>query len=134
MRVLLCWKCISPCTVEIYLLSFSDFDTVEEKQQVVELMAFATLPRIKICGHDKIYDALQGDLIADRYSEEMFVDIMTKLQSHYNCLKLSCEDIGRHTQDSTSPECVDNFDLAGYSPMNGTKTNMVSFMHVLNIS
>ncbi len=110
----------------------SEYDTVEEKQQVVELMAFATLPRIKTCGHEAAYEMLQADLIRDRFNSDMFMNITTTLQSHYNCLGLSCDDVGRHIQDSLSLECTENLDLAGYSPVNASKANMVRFVCVLN--
>lgn len=107
-----------------------DYDTVVEKQQVVELMAFATLPRIKTCGHEAAYEMLQADLIRYKFQDEMLFDIMTTLQSQYNCLGMTCDDVGRHTEDSMSPECTENLSIAGYSPVNATQTNMVSFVQV----
>ena len=96
-------------------------------------MAFATLPRIKICGHDDAYEALQSNLIKNGFENDMLVDIISTLQSHYNCLGLTCGDVGRHYQlDASSPECFDDLDLAGYVPVNADKTNMVSCIYISN--
>lgn len=107
-----------------------EYSSVAEKQQMVELMAFATLPRIKTCGHEAAYEMLQADLIRDKFQDEMLVNITTTLQSQYNCLGMTCDDVGRHTEDSMSPECTENLNIAGYSPVNATQTHMVSFVLV----
>ena len=105
----------------------SEYDTDEEEQQAVELMAFATLPRIKTCGHEAAYETLQADLIINKYNTDMLANITATLQSRYNCLGLTCDDVGRHTQDNMSPECAVNLNIAGYSPVDAQKTNMVRF-------
>lgn len=96
---------------------------------MVELMSFATLPLIKMCGHEAIYEIFYDDLVSSSFDDDMIGDIVTTLQSHYNCLGLSCGEVGRHTKDSSEhPECSDTSYIAGYAPVNATKTNMVSFL------
>lgn len=103
----------------------------DNAKKVVELMAFATLPHIKSCGHHVIFDDLKGYLITG-FSEDgdKIATTIETLQSHYNCLGLSCIDVGHHdaTEGSsiTAPECSDVTMIAGYVPENITKTNMVA--------
>jgi hypothetical protein len=95
------------------------------RNEVVELLAFAVLPHIKTCGHEVNYNELHDDLIP--LNEDMISSIIGTLQSHYNCLGLSCDDVGRHDgTDTRLPECSDVTMIAGYLPENATKTNMVS--------
>ncbi len=90
-------------------------------------MAFATLPHIKTCGHEMSYDTLYEHLVSDGFDDVVLGDTIATLQSHYNCLGLQCSDVGRHVKDSSMhPECSDNLDIAGYTPVNATKTNMVA--------
>lgn len=90
-------------------------------------MAFATLPHIKTCGHEATYDELYNNLVGSGYTDDMMEHTVTVLQSHLNCLGLTCADLGRHTKATDKyPPCNDNLDIAGYVPVNATKTNMVS--------
>ena len=91
------------CLPQLFVPLSLEYDTVEEKQQAVELMAFATLPRIKTCGHEVEYETLHADLVTDKFDDDMFVVIMTTLERHYNCLGLTCDDIGRHAEDGICP-------------------------------
>jgi hypothetical protein len=98
----------------------------DNKNKVVELMAFAVLPHIKTCGHEVAYNDLHDNLILASLSEDMISFTIETLQSHYNCLGLSCDDVGRHDDlDILLPECSDITMIAGYLPENATKTNMV---------
>ena len=93
---------------------------------MVKLMAFAVLPQIKSCGHDAVYEKLYDDLVGGGFEEDMIADTLSILQSHYNCLGLTCDEVGRHTEaTSMHPTCSENHDIAGYTPVNATKTNMV---------
>jgi hypothetical protein len=88
-------------------------------------MVFAVLPHIKTCGHEVTYDELHENLIL-ALSEDMISPTIETLQSHYNCLGLSCDDVGRHDGlDIMISECSDVTMIAGYLPENATKTNMV---------
>ena len=81
------------------------------------------------CGHEVEYANLYVKLVDDGFEESMISDVLSVVQSHYNCLGLSCNDVGRHIALSSSyPECFDKLDIAGYAPANATKTNMVSFL------
>jgi hypothetical protein len=96
-------------------------------------MAFATLPHIKTCGHEVMFDDLHKKLIQEFSSEDEIYAIIENIQSHYNCLGLSCDDVGSHNRDGDSwdsfaastklPECSDVTMIAGYLPENATKTN-----------
>ena len=90
-------------------------------------MAFAVLPHIRSCGHNTAFDTAYDKMVKNGFTEDQAGDILSILQSHYNCLGLSCDDVGRHEQEtSVHPRCSDNLDIAGYAPTNATKTNMVS--------
>ncbi len=99
-------------------------------------MAFATLPHIKTCGHEVMFDNLHEKLIEELSGEDDIYAIIENIQSHYNCLGLSCDDVGSHNREGDAwdsfaastklPECSDVTMITGYSPENATKTNMVS--------
>ena len=73
------------------------------------------------------YGVLYDDLVVDGYTAKMNTDIMNALHNHLNCLGLKCDDIGRYSAaDASNFDCVDDLDIASYSPVNATKTNMVS--------
>ncbi|KAL7554731.1 hypothetical protein ACHAWF_018259 [Thalassiosira exigua] len=97
----------------------------KEKSEMVELMAFATLPHIKTCGHEDAYDTMYKILV-DKFDVAKVGDVLSVFQSHYNCFGLSCSDIGVHTADANAPECSDGLDIVGYSPKNATKTNEIA--------
>ena len=97
-------------------------------------MAFSVLPHIKTCGHEAEYENLYNDLIGDGFEEDIIGDTLSELQSHYNCLGLSCGDVGRHNKESSMhPQCSDNLDIVGYTPVNATKTNMVSSVQLAHV-
>jgi len=112
--------------IDSMLATFDD-----SAKKTVELMAFATLPHIKSCGHHVMFDELKGYLVSafDDDGDKIASTIQT-LQSHYNCLGLSCSDVGRHVTNEGSstvaPACSDVSMIAGYVPENITKTNMVA--------
>jgi len=113
---------------EIIDAMLSDTTTIKTKQEVVELMAFAVTPHISTCGHSAVFRQAYDSLVTDGFSVDTKVgDIISQLQSHYNCLGLKCDDVGRHSKDSTMhPECSENLDIAGYTPVDGVKTNMLA--------
>jgi len=113
--------------IQSFIDSMLDDTVIKEKQEAVELMSFATLPHIKTCGHESVYESIYDNLIRGGFDEDMIPNAVTILQSHYNCLGLSCDDVGRHTKDSSMhPQCSENLDIAGYAPVNATKTNMIA--------
>lgn len=96
-----------------------------EKREYVELFAFAFLPHIKTCGREKEYENLHTMLVGV-FEESTAQDVLSSVQSHYNCLGLKCDDVGRHVNSDINMACLDSsLDLLGYSPVNATKTNMV---------
>ena len=70
----------SMCPASPMLYSVDEAE--KEKQEMVELMAFANLPRIQTCGHEAVYKTFYDDLIAGGFKEEMVGDVVTTLQSH----------------------------------------------------
>jgi hypothetical protein len=104
-------------------------DTVEsERNAYIELYSFAFLPHIEACGHEKEYDQLYDDMVVFGYDENMTAPMIDAIHNHLNCLGLTCIDIGSHIYaDEFYPECLDaNRAIAGYTPVNTTKANMVS--------
>jgi len=113
--------------IQSFIDSMLGESPIREKQEMVELMSFAVLPHIKACGHEAASEKLYNDLVGGGFEERMSSDTLSVLQSHYNCLGLSCGEIGRHTAASSAhPLCTDNHDIAGYTPINATKTNMLA--------
>jgi len=106
---------------------FDDETSVDDKEKIVELMAFAVLPHISACGHESAYKTEYQKLVGDGFEASMIPDTLSLLQRHYNCLGLSCDDVGRHINASNEhPQCLDNLDIGGYTPDNSTKTNMIA--------
>jgi hypothetical protein len=92
----------------------------------VELYAFAVLPHIARCGHESLKDSLYEDIVNGEFDPALTPTIINTLHDQLNCLGLKCDDIGRHVlADEVYPECQDDFDMLGYTPVNATKTNMV---------
>lgn len=110
----------------ILLPSLLDDTNPSDRREITELMAFATVPHIKKCGHEVKYDYLYKILITE-FKEDGISDALSVLQNHYNCLGLTCSDIGRHDKETSAhPKCSDNMLIVGYTPVNETKTNMIS--------
>eukprot|EP00804_Cyclotella_cryptica_P018112 CCRYP_005898-RB/>CCRYP_005898-RB protein AED:0.02 eAED:0.02 QI:1433/1/1/1/0.93/0.88/17/82/2547 len=105
--------------------SMLEENNAKDKATFVELYYFAFLPHIARCGHDGLKDSLYNDLVVGNFNPFFAPDVIDSIHSQLNCLGLQCEDIGRHIlADESYPECLDNVDLLGYTPANGTRTNM----------
>jgi hypothetical protein len=119
---------MSGVLIQSFIDSMVDANTSpKEKEEAVELNAFAVLPLIKACGHETAYEDLYTDLVKTGFDQSMIGGALGIIQSHYNCLGLTCADVGRHQLESDSyPQCSDNLDIIGYTPVNATKTNMIA--------
>jgi hypothetical protein len=84
------------------------------------LYAVAVVPLTAGC-NEATYAYLRNALIDNTYNPLNFADIMTKLQSTYQCLGLTCEDIGSYKNGVVAAcDDVDEGDataLAGYIPV-----------------
>ena len=54
------------------------------------------------CGHHKDYRKLCTILIDNNFEESMTQEILSIVQSHYNCIGLSCDDMGFHRDAALS--------------------------------
>lgn len=100
-------------------------DSSSAQEDMVELMSFAVLPRIMGCGHEMMYDDLYDKLATRNFDKNSIPFATNAIHSHLNCLGLSCDDIGTVSGIALYPACSDNFDIAGYVPVNPKSTNMV---------
>lgn len=66
-------------------------------------------------------------LVIKKFDEADTDDVLNAIQNFYNCLGFTCDDIGNY---GLRPGCTDSDlsldNMMGYSPVNSTKTNMVS--------
>ena len=116
-----------PIVLTMCHLFSSDYPNSSSTQEdMVELMSFAVLPRIMGCGHEELYYDLYEKLATRSFDKSSIPFATTAIHSHLNCLGLSCDDIGTVSGPVLYPVCSDNFDIAGYVPVNPIATNTVS--------
>lgn len=84
----------------------------------IELYALSFLPRVQAC-NPTAYDKLLNLLVRNTFKEDAKEEAIGLLQSVYDCLDVTCEDIGSYQSDEV-PTCSDDAlklqGLAGYSP------------------
>ncbi|KAL7522638.1 hypothetical protein ACHAWX_007338 [Stephanocyclus meneghinianus] len=111
--------------IQGFIHSMLEENGTKDKGTFVELYFLSFLPHIARCGRDDLKDSLYDDLVVRSFNPFFSPNIIDSIHSLLNCLGLRCKDIGRHIlADDSYPKCVDNLDLLGYSPANGTRTNM----------
>lgn len=90
------------------------------------------MPQLSICDED-VLKALFNDLILENASFDgsKFSDTLKTLQDRYDCIGLTCSQIGKSTySDSSWPVCVDRGDpsiilnIAGYTPFSKTSSEL----------
>lgn len=93
---------------------------MENDTDRVELYALAIVPQMSMCSSSSLRK-LKEFLINNSYNEKYSLQILTLLQSMYDCLGVTCEDIGSYTKDGVVQlaKCADTPDdlpMAGYTP------------------
>jgi len=88
-----------------------------EDQARVKMYALAVIPQASSC-KTSAYRMLKQNLLEQTYNPDKFADILTNLQSIYDCLGITCLDVGayRETEVAQCAERPDNLPMAGYSP------------------
>ena len=90
---------------------------VREDQDRISLYAKAVVPQMSSCAAST-YRRLKEDLLDRTYDPTKFVDVLGDLQSSYDCLGFSCDDVGAYKTDKVA-QCAElpiNFPMAEYSP------------------
>lgn len=90
---------------------------VREDQDRISLYAKAVVPQMSSCAAST-YRRLKENLLDRTYDPTKFVDVLGDLQSSYDCLGFSCDDIGAYKTDRVA-QCAElpiNFPMAEYSP------------------
>ena len=90
---------------------------VNEEQDFITLYAKAVVPQMSAC-RVSTYRRLKEALLDRTYEPTKFVSVLGDLQESYDCLGVSCEDIGAYDTDGVA-QCADpptTFPIAGYSP------------------
>jgi len=89
------------------------------KQEKLELYALAITPQVAVCDPTE-YEYFLEQLVLSSFSVNKFDDIVSRLQSVYPCLGITCSDVGAYNADSsrTVAQCADRgikpSSLAGY--------------------
>lgn len=96
----------------------------EQKPQKLELYALALVPLIGSCD-EAAYEFFLNELVLSNYKAERFDAIVSRLQSMYSCLHVTCADIGTY-RGGRVPACSDDppnppTKLVGYSPLNDVR-------------
>jgi len=113
--------------IQKLIVAMVDYPNSSSTQEdMVELMSFAVLPRIMGCGHEELYYDLYEKLATRSFDKSSIPFATTAIHSHLNCLGLSCDDIGTVSGPVLYPVCSDNFDIAGYVPVNPIATNTIA--------
>ena len=89
----------------------------EQDQDRINLYARAVVPQMSRC-RPSAYRRLKEELLDKEYDNSKFLEVLQDLQGMYDCLGLSCADIGAY-QVSEVAECAgypDDYPLAQYSP------------------
>ena len=95
----------------------------ENDKDHVKLFARAVLPMVAGCSNST-FTYLSEKLIAEEYKVVDVDDIIARLQTTYECLGFTCDDIGVHELDSTFT-CTDTpvlSPLAGYIPQSDVRS------------
>ena len=103
----------------------------ENDKDRVKMYARAVLPMIAGCSAST-YASLSEKLFAEDYNVVEVDDIIARLQTTYECLGFTCEDVGNHELDSTK-SCADPAvlsPLAGYVPQSDVRS--VSYLLLLS--
>ena len=112
----------------------------ENKPKKIELYALAITPQIAACDQ-KAYYYLLEKLVLNTFNQNDFNEIVSRLQSLYPCLRITCGDIGTYTLAGV-PQCdndtISTKSLAGYSPssdiqrvsISGTDVTSVNSLHL----
>jgi hypothetical protein len=100
----------------------------ENDKDRVKMYARAVLPMVAGCSAST-YASLSEKLFAEDYNVVEVNDIIARLQTTYECLGFTCEDVGNHELDSTK-SCIDPdvlSPLAGYVPQSDVRSVSGSF-------
>lgn len=84
----------------------------------VKLYALAVIPQISQCKESKFLFLRDKLIFNQHYEKEEFRKIIAVLQSTFDCLGITCDEIGAYKDDKL-PKCVDvppPYPLAGYHP------------------
>ena len=101
---------------------------------VVRMYALAIVPQLSVC-HPSSHAFLQKSLIFDDFKEENFSSLLAALQSTYECLGITCADVGTFMKGRV-PQCADvpdNLPLAGFSPDTPVKQHAKIDLDILQI-
>lgn len=115
---------------------------LENDKDRAKMYSRAVLPLVAGCSAST-FAVLSEKLFAEDYNVVEVDDIITRLQTTYECLGFTCEDVGYHELDSakscTNPEVLSP--LAGYVPQSDVRSvsahniiNLLFSLHVLLFS
>ena len=88
----------------------------------VKMYAHAFVPLVVAC-NPSLYAFLREKLMLLTYNVVEVEDIVERIRTTYDCLRITCDDVGQHTTE-TSSVCVDTPRLnaiAGYRPSNDVR-------------
>lgn len=100
----------------------------------VQLYSIAVIPQISACKMST-FKFLENELLDNPYKSANFDVIMEALQSSYECLGLTCEDIGAY--GTAAPQCEDiprNADFAGYTPTTDVRSHALLDLDIIQLS
>ena len=98
----------------------------EENNNFISLYALSVVPLIAGC-NPSAFAQLKTLLIDDTYDSANFETVMELIESSYNCLQITCEDVGTYYKDGLNLSrlrtraCDGDIQLAGYLPSSSTK-------------
>jgi len=88
----------------------------EKNEKFLELYALALLPQISACSPTD-FDWFLEELVMKDLNQQVFPDVVSRLQGLYPCLGITCQDVGSY-KNGVIPQCSDSSadlpDIAGY--------------------
>jgi hypothetical protein len=88
----------------------------EKNEKFLELYALALLPQIAACSPTD-FDWFLEELVMKDLNQQVFSNVVSRLQGLYPCLGITCQDVGSY-KNGAIPQCSDSSgdlpDIAGY--------------------
>jgi hypothetical protein len=134
-QVMSLWKLVNQILSSMYVPLYQmlihsmkqDGDTTKDQADKVRMYSLALIPQLSQC-RPSIHSKLKEYLLDKTYDRDDFPRILQLLQLSYDCLGITCADIGAYRDDNdevTIAECANyeaNHPLASFVPKEDVRT------------
>lgn len=107
--------------IQMLIHSMSQLDQVHK----VRMYALSVVPQLSQC-QPSVHRKLKDYLLDKEYEEKDFDKILELLQQSYECLGITCEDVGEYkdgvVKECTGPEFEERYPMASFRPKEDVRT------------